>query len=137
MPRTKWVKFTYVGRQNRIMTKLLKNTSLKITFTTNNTISKILTQKKDPNFNKFRKSGVYQLTCHECNKKNVGQTGSSFGKRFQEHLRDYKYRNGKSKFAQYLLGNEHSTGPMEDVMKILHIKKGKKMNTLEKFYIYI
>ena len=76
------------------------------------------------------------MTCHECNKKNVGQTGSSFGKRFQEHLRDYKYRNGKSKFAQYLLDNEHSTGPMEDVMKILHIKKGKKMNTLEKFYIY-
>ena len=34
-----------------------------------------LTQKKDPNFNKFRKSGVYQLTCHECNKKYIGQTG--------------------------------------------------------------
>ena len=60
-------------------------------------------------------------------------------KRFQEHLSDYKYRNGKSKFAQHLLDNEHSIGPMEDVMKILHInnKKGKMMNTLENFFIYV
>ena len=137
MPRTKWAKFTYVGRQTRTITKLFKNTSLKIAFTTDNTISKILTQKKDPNFNKFRISGVYQLTCHECNKKYIGQTGISFEKRFQEHLRDYKSRHGNSKFAQHLLDNKHSTGPMQDVMKILHInKKGKMMNTLENFYVY-
>jgi hypothetical protein len=53
--------------------------------------------------------------------KDIGQTWSSFEKRFQEHLRDYKDRNGKSKFAQHLLDNEHSIGPMEDVMKILYI----------------
>ena len=138
MPRTKWAKFTYVGRQTKTITNLFKNTSLKIAFTTDNTIKKILTQKKGPNFNNFRKSGVYQLTRHECNKKYIGQTGCSFEKRFQEHLTDYKYRNGKSKFAQHLLDNEHSIGPTEDIMKMLHInEKGKMMNTLENLYIYI
>ena len=45
--------------------------------------------------------------------------------------------NGKSKFAQHLLDNRHSLGPMEDIMEILHIKKkGKMVDTLENFYIY-
>ena len=45
--------------------------------------------------------------------------------------------NGKSKFAQHFLDNRHSIGPMEDIMKILHIKKkGKMMDTLQNFYIY-
>ena len=81
MPRTKWAKFTYVGRQTKTITNLFKNTSLKIAFTTDNTIKKILTPKKDTNFNKFRKSVVYRLTCHECNKKYIGQTGGSFKKK--------------------------------------------------------
>ena len=57
MPRTKWAKFTYVGRQTRTITKLFKNTSLKIAFTTDNTKSKILTQKKDPTLTSFEKVG--------------------------------------------------------------------------------
>ena len=69
--------------------------------------------------------------------KYIGQNDKRFRKRFQEHLRDFKYGNGKSRFAQHLLDNKHVIGPMEDIMKILHIeKKGKMMNTLEDFYIY-
>ena len=60
----------------------------------------------------------------------------TFPKIFQEHFRDYKYGNGKSKFAQHLLDNKHSIGPM-DIVEILHIrKKGRMMSTLENFYIY-
>ena len=59
--------------------------------------------------------------------------GRLFHVRFQEHFRDFKYGNGKSKFAQQLLENRHTIAPME----VLHIKKkGKIMNTLERFHIY-
>jgi len=34
MPKTKWAKFTYVGKETKFITKLFKNTSLKIAFTT-------------------------------------------------------------------------------------------------------
>jgi hypothetical protein len=69
-PKTKWAKFTYVGRQTKFITKLFKNTNLKIPFTTENTIAKLLTQNKNrnTNCNKFNKSGIYQLTCQDCNK---------------------------------------------------------------------
>jgi len=57
--------------------------------------------------------------------------------RFQEYFWDYKYGNRKSKFAQHLLDNKHSTGLMENIMEILHItRKRKIMNTLERCHIY-
>ena len=57
--------------------------------------------------------------------------------RFKEHFRDYKYKNGKSNFAQHLIDNNHTFGTIHEIMDILYItKKGKLMNTLERFHIY-
>ena len=69
--------------------------------------------------------------------KYVGQTGRSFHTRFAEHFRDFKYTNHKSKFAEHLLENNHSIGPIDSIMEVLHTtRKGKLMDTLEKFHIY-
>ena len=84
----------------------------------------------------LRNSGVYQLTCPDCKMKYVGQTGRSFRIRFSEHFRDFKYAHNKSKFAQHLLKNTHSIGPIENIMRMLYsTKKGKLMDTMEGFYI--
>ena len=67
----------------------------------------------------------------------TGQTGRPFKTRFQEHVRDFKYNNRKSAFAQHQLDNGHSIGKMEDIMKVVHIKnKGRMMKTLENYHIY-
>jgi hypothetical protein len=51
--------------------------------------------------------------------------------------RDYKHGSTKSKFA-HLLENQHSIESIDKIMDIIHIiKKGKMMDTIEKFYIYI
>jgi len=69
--------------------------------------------------------------------KYTGQTHRAFKIRLQEHFRDFKHGNNKSKFAQHLLENKHSFGPMEDIMDIVHItNKGKMIDTLERYYIY-
>jgi hypothetical protein len=69
--------------------------------------------------------------------KYTGQTGRSFRTRFQEHLRDFRYGNGKSSFTIHLLENGHDIGPMEDIMNTIHITdKARLMDTLEKFYIF-
>ena len=61
----------------------------------------------------------------------------SFWTHFQQHLRDFKYGNGKSSFTLHLLENRHNIGPMEDIMNTIHITyKGRLMDTLEKFYIF-
>ena len=131
----------HIRRKSKFITKLLENTNLKISFTAENTTAKLLTQKnKDINSNKFNRSGDYQLTYKECNKKYIGQTGRPFHKRFQEHFRDYKYGNGKSNFAHHLLDNSHSIVPMEDIGRYngnnTHKEKRGKNDTLENFYIY-
>ena len=78
-PITKWAKLTYEGNQTKFITKLFKNTNTKISFTTENTTAKLLTQiNKGINSNKFNRNVVYQLTCKECNKKYIGQTGKPF-----------------------------------------------------------
>jgi len=69
--------------------------------------------------------------------KYTGQIRRHFKIRFQEHLKDFKYGNNKSKFAQHLLENKQAFSPMEDIMGIVHItNKGKMMDTLERYYIY-
>jgi regulator of PEP synthase PpsR (kinase-PPPase family) len=70
--KKRWAKFTYVGKETRIITKLFKNTNIKITFNTNNTIEKRLTTKHKIAQNKYDKNGVYQLTCPNCEKKYTG-----------------------------------------------------------------
>jgi len=57
--------------------------------------------------------------------------------RFHEHYNDYKYANNKSKFAQHVLDEGYSFGPMTNIMDIIHIeKKGRMLDTLGKCYIY-
>jgi len=133
--KRKWARFTYVGKKTRFITKLFKDTNITVAFTTNNTIGKRLTMEHKTQC-KYDKSGVYQLTCPDCKMTYTGQTGRPFKIRFQEHMRDFKYNNKRSKFAQHLLEKGHAIGKMEEIMKITHVtRKGRMMNTLESFHI--
>jgi transposase-like protein len=135
--KRKWAKFTYIGKETRFITKLFKNTDVKVTFTTDNTIERCLAMKHGTDHSKYDKSGIYQPTCPNCKMKYTGQTGSPFKTRLQEHFRDFKYGNNKSKFTQHLLENKHSFSPMEDILDTVHVtNKGKMMDTLERYYIY-
>ena len=102
---------------------------MKIAFTTQNTIGKLLSKQQNHNQSKFDKCGVYQVTCPDWN-----MTGRPFHVKFQEHFHDYKYANKKSKSAQHLL---QSIGPIENIMDIIYTtSKGKMLHTTEKFHSY-
>ena len=73
---SKWVKFTYDGKETKFITKLYKNTSINVSYTTSNTTGSLLSQQSTPRQNEFDGSGVYQLTCIDWKIKYVGQTGS-------------------------------------------------------------
>ena len=135
--KAQWAKFTYVGKETIVITELFENTNVKVSFTTDNTIGKLLAKRHQCTKNKYENCGIYRLTCPTCNMKYAGQTGRSFKVRFHEHFRDFRYGNRKSKFATHLLDNRHSIGPLESVMETLHVtNKGRMMDTLERFYIF-
>ena len=67
----------------------------------------------------------------------MGQTERSFRTRFREHLWDYRYKMGNSKFAQHLREHNHSFGPINSAMDILQVVgKGAMMDTLERYHVY-
>jgi len=107
------------------ITKLFKNTTLKVAYTTNNNLGKLLDNQKTRKPNRFDKNGVYQLTCPTCQKEFVEQTGRPFHVRFREHYRDYKYVNNKSKFAQHVIEEGHAFGPINVIMDTTLCKQGQ------------
>jgi hypothetical protein len=53
----KWATFTYVGKETRVISKLFKNTNLRIAYKTNNTIQKHM-QLKNIDPDKYSHSGI-------------------------------------------------------------------------------
>ena len=135
-PAKKWCTFTYIGKEATKITKLFKDTNLQIAYRTNNTIQKHLTQKNHTP-DKYTQSGIYKLTCSDCHKAYVGQTGRDFYTRFKEHKRAFQYNTTQSKFAQHLLTHGHTFGNLENTMEIIQLhKKGFHLNTIERFHIH-
>ena len=104
---------------------------MKVAYTTNNNLGKLLPKQTTQKRNRYDCSGVYKLECPTCNKRYVGQTESSFRIRFREHYIYYKYANNRSKFAQRIIEEGHAFGPMTEVMKVVQFaNKGRTLDTL-------
>ena len=117
-----YAEFTYFGKETRAVTKLFKETQLRVAYKVNNTINKQLVSKlnNQNSQQQYERSGVYSLTCPDCLMKYIGQTGRTVEKRFQEYFHDFKYNIRKSNFATHLLDNNHSIGPINEMMQILY-----------------
>ena len=82
---------------------------------------------------KYTQSGVYRLTCPDCNKAYVGQIGRNFLARYIEHRLASRNNSHTSKFAQHLLEQAHSFNTIDNTMQILHYqKKSAHLNTVER-----
>ena len=85
---------------------------------------------------KYTKSGVYKLTCPDCNKAYVGQIERSILARYNERKQAFRNNCHTSKFAQHL-EQAHSCSTINNTMQILHYqKKSAHLNTVERYYIH-
>jgi hypothetical protein len=67
----------------------------------------------------------------------IGQTGRTFKTRYKEHIQAIKSNNDNSGYSNHMLNTGHTYGNIADTMKVLKTeKKGKHLNTLEKYHIY-
>jgi len=135
-PTQKWATFTYIGKETTVITNLFKKTNIKIAFRTNNTVQKLLLHKQQTS-DLHSRPGVYKLTCPDCGKAYVTQTGRSFATQFQGHKNAFRTANHSSNFARHLIERTHSFGPIHNTMQILQLQnKGAHLNTIEQFYIH-
>jgi len=136
--KKRWAKFTYTGKETRYITKLFRKSNIGIAYTTRDNLRHLLHHRQtNTTQNTYNRNGVYKLTCTECDKQYIGQTGRPFHVRYKEHAREYKYASNKSNYAKHLLDNKHTMEPIEKCMTVLHTtRKGPLLNALERFYIY-
>jgi hypothetical protein len=131
---------------NKATRKAFSSNNFKISFRTRNNAFNMIQKrvKKDSTTqvdDKFKKSGIYKLTCSDCKCYYIGQTGRQFQCRFKEHIQALKSNNSttqKSNFAEHLLQTGHNYKSMQDNMTILSTEhKGHKMNAKEELYIHL
>jgi len=86
---------------------------------------------------KYSLSGVYKLTCPDCHKTYVGQTGRQFSTRYKNTRQHGPTTALPPILQKHLIEEAHSFGPMNKIMEIVHChKKGAHLNTVEKFHIH-
>jgi hypothetical protein len=67
----------------------------------------------------------------------IGQTGRNFKTRFKEYILDIRNNRTKTGYSQHIINTGHEYRNIENTLNILNVqKKGKFLNTLEKFDIY-
>lgn len=133
--KTKWVTFTYSGKEIKGITKLLRDMRIKVPFHTQNTIQNMLGPQ--PRIDKYNRSGICQIKCLDCPLKYVGQTGRTFSTKYKEQVQDIKSNNSNSEYSNHILYTGHTCGTIEDTMEIITVGRQKVyLNTLEKYHIY-
>ena len=89
------------------------------------------------------KTGVYKLSCNDCECFYIGQTGRGFYKRFVEHTPKHNVKDLttqsyiKSNYARHLIQENHNYTSFDTNLKPIHVcGKGAYLNAREEFEIY-
>ncbi|CAG9818791.1 unnamed protein product [Phaedon cochleariae] len=78
----------------------------------------------------LEKSGIYEISCNDCDKTYIGQTRRPIKTRFKEHIAHLKYgRLDKSCVAEHMFNHNHNT-------HITNLKLVKQVNNIRKLDAY-
>lgn len=84
----------------------------------------------------LEKSGVYEISCNDCDKKYVGQTKRSTIVRFKEHMAHLKYgRIEKSSVAEHAFENNHKI-TIDNVRLLKNVSKPYQLDAFESIEIH-
>ena len=90
--------FTYTAKETTFITKLFKHTNIRIASRTTNNLLPCLDLNPQP-VDPFTRSGVYRISCPDCSKAYIGQTGRYLRTGYNEHKRAFQYNQHTSKYA--------------------------------------
>jgi hypothetical protein len=123
------------GKKQEKITKLFKKTQLRVAFRIQNTIKNIL--KHHAQTDKYNNSGINQMKCLDCPLKYIGQIGRTFSVRYKEHIHAIRSNSSNSRFSNHVLNTGHTYGTITDTVDVIRTgRKGRHLNTLEKYHIY-
>jgi hypothetical protein len=131
-----WITLTYIGKETYRLKNFFTKHNINTAFKTNNQIGQKLKQNTDKR-DIHNDSGVYKLTCKDCENIYIGRTGRTLKTRYKEHIRSYIHNKLDSNYAHHLNENGHQPDTIDNTMTLLHRQSmGPRLNVLEKLEIY-
>ena len=110
-----------MGEFSSKLTRILRPFGFRPAFYNLTTVKGLFVRLKDP-IPRRERSGLYRLTCGDCNSVYIGETSRQLKIRVEEHLKPLeKGKLGESAFADHLISNGHSF--REDSVTLLQRKK--------------
>lgn len=131
----KYKRILYTPQTAPLIQKTFKKLNFTPAFYTTSSISHTLDNSKIDKTHPTEKSGIYQLTCNDCQMFYIGKSDRKLSVRQKEHLAAYRLKNpDKSNFAEHLISENHS--PTNISFKPIHSSYNPiKTHTLEQYYI--
>lgn len=141
----KYMCIPYNSYMEKSVRKTFSNSNIKVSYKTKNNIFKIINNKvkdyQDETNDIYNKSGIYKISCSDCNCYYIGQTSRNFKIRFKEHLQALKSMNKttmKSNFADHLINSGHEYKNIEENLTILAYERDHdKLLVKEEMNIYM
>ena len=115
----KYVKLPFDPTSTKGLEGVFRQHNIKPCYVSNSKLKTLLGNPKDP-IEPLQKSGIYKVTCPECNIAYIGQTRRNLNTRFKEHAACFRLGHfNKSSVAQHMASNSHSI-TIKDVSQIKH-----------------
>ncbi|KAJ8976203.1 hypothetical protein NQ317_008281 [Molorchus minor] len=130
----KFVSISYAPQFTRGLSRILKNIGLTVIHPSGNKLQQLLGNPTDT-IGVNDRSGIYEISCKDCNLKYVGQTRRSILTRFKEHMAHLKYgRTDKSSVAQHAFDNNHRID-INNLKLIRNVTNNRQLDAFESLEI--
>ncbi|KAJ8952663.1 hypothetical protein NQ318_020978, partial [Aromia moschata] len=131
---SKFASLPYEPKFTRGLDKIFKNININLVYNSKNKLQTLLGNPKDK-INNNEKSGIYEISCKDCDQKYIGQTKRSILTRFKEHMAHLKYgRTEKSCVAQHAFDNNHRID-INNLKLIRNVTNSRQLDAFESLEI--
>lgn len=131
----KRVSMSYVPQITNKIGHKFRDHNMQIVYRNNNKIANLLGSVKDKT-EPLKKSGIYCISCGDCDKKYYGQTKRSIEKRFKEHSAYINKRQcTRSALAEHVWSEGHFNVSLANVKLIKQVNDNRLLNAYESYYI--
>ena len=126
------------SEENLKIKKCLQSIGYRVAFNNSRSLQQYLPNVKDQ-IPKLQQSGIYKITCPECNEYYIGQTTRQFKIRFKEHQYDENKpsTNSSSAVATHCKENKHHFNVAQNAEIVEIAKKTYTLDALESYYIQV
>ena len=136
--RQRFVSFCYAPTITNHLDKPFKRANMKLVYSNNYKLSTALGCTKDTVPINCR-SGIYQISCSDCEFKYIGQTRRALQTRITEHMRSIKNKDVQKAIPAHVYNTNHSSkhniNSLDNVKLIKHINDPKKLDAYESIFI--